>query len=49
MIDIAREYHRTVHAATRGSVNAEEEAQLTTPVSNLFIALAAAAAEASSA
>lgn len=43
MIEIAREYHRTVHAAARGSVNGEEEAQLTTPVSNLFTALAAAA------
>lgn len=43
MINTAREYHRAVHAAASGSVNAEEEAQLTTPVSNLFTALADAA------
>lgn len=39
MSEIAREYHRAVHAAAQGSVDAEEEAQLTTPVSNLFTAL----------
>ena len=38
--DLARRYFDSVHAAARGAVNAEEEAQLTTPVSNLFCALA---------
>lgn len=43
MIEIAREYHRAVHAAARGSVDGEEEAQLTVPVSNLFRSLSAEA------
>lgn len=37
----ANEYFRAIHAAARGSVDAEEEAQLTTPVSNLFCGLVA--------
>ena len=41
--DLARAYQTDVHAASLASVNAEEEAQLTTPVSNLFVGLAAEA------
>lgn len=39
MNDLATEYYRAVHAASSAAVNSEEEAQLTTPVSNLFCAL----------
>ncbi|HEX8523053.1 MAG TPA: type ISP restriction/modification enzyme [Tepidisphaeraceae bacterium] len=41
--ELAKAYHRAVHAAASGAVAAEEEAQLTTPVSNLFSGLAIAA------
>ncbi len=41
--DLARAYHQGVHAASRASVDAEEEAQLTTPVSNLLCGLASEA------
>jgi hypothetical protein len=34
--DLARAYQRAVHAASTAAVDAQEEAQLTTPVSNLF-------------
>ena len=40
MQDLARKYYTDVHAASRGSVDAEDEAQLTTPVSNLFAGVA---------
>jgi Type ISP C-terminal specificity domain len=40
VLDIARLYHRGVHAAERAAVSSEDEAQLTTPVSNLFTNLA---------
>lgn len=43
IIDLARAYHQAVHAATTSAVSGEEEAQLTTPVSNLLVALAAEA------
>jgi len=33
---LAREYHHAVHAADSAGVNGEPEAQLTTPISNLF-------------
>jgi hypothetical protein len=39
--DLARSYHQAVHAAAAAPVAGEEEAQLTTPVSNLFTGLAA--------
>jgi hypothetical protein len=39
--EIAASYHRAVHAAASAAVDGEEEAQLTTPVSNLFGALVA--------
>ncbi len=39
--ELARAYHTAVHAAAAASVNGEEEAQLTTPVSNLFSGIAA--------
>lgn len=39
----ANDYHRAVHAASTAAVSGEEEAQLTTPVSNLFVASAAEA------
>jgi hypothetical protein len=39
--DLARAYHLAVHAALAAPVAGEEEAQLTTPVSNLFTGLAA--------
>lgn len=39
----ARQYFDAVHAAAHGSIDAEEEAQLTTPVSNLFCGLVAEA------
>jgi hypothetical protein len=39
--NLARAYHAAVHAAAAASVAGEEEAQLTTPVSNLFSGLAA--------
>ncbi len=38
--EIAKAYHASVHAAAAASVDAEEEAQLTTPVSVLFTDLA---------
>lgn len=38
--ELARAYHSAVHAAAAASVNGEEEAQLTTPVSNLFCGMA---------
>lgn len=41
--ELARAYHGAVHAAAAAAVMGEEEAQLTTPVSNLFTGLAAAA------
>lgn len=40
MQTLAKSYHAAVHAAAAASVDAEEEAQLTTPVSNLFSRLA---------
>jgi hypothetical protein len=43
MTDLAQRYHRAVHAASRSAVDGEEEAQLTTPVSNLFCELVAEA------
>jgi hypothetical protein len=43
VIALAQAYHTAVHAAAGASVDAEEEAQLTTPVSNLFSGLAAQA------
>jgi len=42
-LDIALDYHRAVHAAASSAIAGEEEAQLTTPVSNLFTGLAASA------
>lgn len=39
--ELARAYHSAVHAAASASVDGEEEAQLTTPVSNLFSGMAA--------
>lgn len=39
--DLARSYHDAVHAAARSAVRGEEEAQLTTPVSNLFTGMIA--------
>ena len=36
MRQLAMKYHADVHAAERSAVNGEEEAQLTTPVANLF-------------
>ncbi|HEX6859510.1 MAG TPA: N-6 DNA methylase [Caulobacteraceae bacterium] len=41
--ELARDYYAGVHAAASASVDAEEEAQLTTPVANLFRALASEA------
>lgn len=41
--DLARTYHADVHAASKEGVRGEEEAQLTTPVSNLFTGLVASA------
>ena len=41
--DLARIYYEAVHAQDRAAVQGEEEAALTTPVSNLFCALAAEA------
>lgn len=38
--DLASAYHRAVHAAAGAPVAGEEEAQLTTPVSNLFSGVA---------
>lgn len=38
--ELARAYHDAVHAAASAAVAGEEEAQLTTPVSNLFSGLA---------
>ena len=38
---LATAYHAAVHAASKAAVAGEEEAQLTTPVSNLFVGLAA--------
>jgi hypothetical protein len=38
--DLADTYYRDVHAAARGAVSGEEEAQLTTPVNNLFVGIA---------
>lgn len=43
MHPLAQSYHQAVHAASRSAVNGEEEAQLTTPVDNLFCALVDAA------
>ncbi|WP_176695994.1 hypothetical protein [Phenylobacterium immobile] len=43
ILDLARAYHSAVHAASGAAVSAEEEAQLTTPVSNLFSGIAAEA------
>jgi hypothetical protein len=43
MTELAQRYHRAVHAASRSAVDGEEEAQLTTPVSNLFCELVAEA------
>ncbi len=40
---MARTYHDAVNAAGSAPISGEEEAQLTTPVSNLFVGLAAAA------
>ena len=40
IVDLARAYHQAVHAAERAAVASDEEAQLTTPVSNLLFALA---------
>lgn len=37
--ELARAYHQAVHAASAAAVDAEEEAQLTTPISNLFSGL----------
>jgi len=42
-LELARAYHTAIHAAAGAAVDAEEEAQLTTPVSNLFAELAAQA------
>jgi hypothetical protein len=41
--ELARDYYAAVHAAARGGVRGEEEAQLTTPVSNLLTGLVAQA------
>lgn len=41
--ELAHAYHAAVHAAAASAVRGEEEAQLTTPVSNLFRGLAALA------
>ena len=41
--ELAHAYEAAVHAAASASVDAEEEAQLTTPVSNLFSGVAAEA------
>ena len=41
MTTLAERYHEAVHAAERHSVNAEEEAQLTAPVADLFTGLVA--------
>ncbi len=41
--DLARAYHDSVHAAERSAVRGEDEAQLTTPVSNLLSGLIAEA------
>ncbi|WP_379548861.1 type ISP restriction/modification enzyme [Qipengyuania sp. DSG2-2] len=38
-MSLAKDYFEAVHAAARGSVDAEEEAQLTTPVEKLFTGL----------
>ena len=40
IIELARAYHQAVHAAETAAVPGEEEAQLTTPVSNLFTGVA---------
>lgn len=42
-LDLGRRYHAAVHAAAAAAVDGEEEAQLTTPVSNLLSALSEAA------
>lgn len=39
--ELATAYHSAVHAAANSSVDGEEEAQLTTPVSNLFCGIVA--------
>lgn len=44
IVNLAKAYHAAIHAAAAASVAGEEEAQLTTPVSNLFSGLAAEAA-----
>lgn len=41
LVDLAQAYHDAVHAAERSAVRGEDEAQLTTPVSNLFCGLMA--------
>lgn len=41
--DLARAYHDSVHAAEKSAVRGEDEAQLTTPVSNLLSGLIAEA------
>jgi hypothetical protein len=43
ILDLARAYHQAVHASDAAAVPGEEEAQLTTPVSNLLTGLAAQA------
>ena len=43
MLKLARDYHAAVHAAATLIISGEEEAQLTTPISNLFIGLSEAA------
>ncbi|QJB69878.1 hypothetical protein [Parasphingorhabdus halotolerans] len=37
---LANEYHAAIHAMENAAIAAEQEAQLTTPVSNLFTGLA---------
>lgn len=43
MLKLARAYHAAVHAAATFIISGEEEAQLTTPISNLFVDLSKAA------
>lgn len=40
VLSLATQYSQGVRAAERATISAEREAQLTTPVSNLFIGLA---------
>ncbi|MGB3752300.1 MAG: type ISP restriction/modification enzyme [Parerythrobacter sp.] len=41
MANLAEDFFNAVHAAARSAINGEEEAQLTTPVDNLFTGLVA--------